>query len=245
MKTTRLRESKGALRNKTKLQLPQALTSQATQTTSGWAGSMNAYCLSLYSACHPLRPGLEDYIAQRYARRHQAAISNYLPHLLALKNGRRTVAALGLNSALKQTLFLEAYLDKPVEQAISQQLCIPVDRARVVEIGNLAATQRTASTLLFTLLSALLDQAGYRWIVFTATPYVQALVISMGFSLQAISEAKAERINAASKWGTYYDAHPQVMVGCIDEAMRQALSPTLREWIKAHRQSINTIASRV
>jgi len=148
MQTTLLKDTKGALLDKARLQLPQAARSKPIRSKSTRADSATDYSLSLRTADHPLRSELEDYIARRYARRHQAAIEHYLPHLLALENGQRTDAALGLNSALKQTLFLEAYLDKPIEQVISQQLCTAVDRARVVEIGNLAASQRSASILL-------------------------------------------------------------------------------------------------
>jgi hypothetical protein len=245
MQTMLLRDPEGTLLDKKSLQLPQAITSKSTRAKATTADPTTDYSLSLCAAGHPLRSELEDYIARRYARRHHAAIEHYLPHLLALKNGQRTYAALGLSSAHNQALFLEAYLDKPIEQVISQQFCTPVDRKRVVEIGNLAASQRAASTLLFTLLSALLDQAGYRWIVFTATPCVQALVASMGFSLQCIGEARAERIDAGDNWGSYYETRPQVMVGCIDEAMRKALSPEMQVCLTAHKQAINAIASRI
>ena len=245
MQTTLLKDMKGAMPDNTRLQLQQAAMSKSISAKSTTPDSITDYSLSLRTADHPLRSELEDYIARRYARRHQAAIEHYLPHLLTLENRQRTSAVLGLKSAHNQALFLEAYLDKPIEQVISQQLCTPVDRKRVVEIGNLAASQRTASTLLFTLLSALLDQAGYRWIVFTATPCVQALVAGMGFSLHTIGEAKAERVNAADNWGSYYETRPQVMVGCIDETMRKALSPTMQGWLAAHEQAINTIAGRI
>ncbi len=235
MQTTLLSDQKGTLPDKKALYLPQSLTAKIT----------GDYSLSLCVTGHPLRAELKDYIARRYARRHQAAIEHFLPNLLALKNGQRIQAALGLSSARNQTLFLESYLDKPIDQAISQQLCTPVDRTKVVEIGNLAASQRAASTLLFTLLSALLDQAGYRWIVFTATPCVQALVTGMGFSLQSIGEAKAERISAGDNWGSYYETRPQVMVGCIDETMRKALSPAMQAELTAHKQAVSAIASRV
>jgi hypothetical protein len=240
MLTTLLKDTKGALQGNTRLQLPHVITYKSTRAVSA-----TGYSLNLSTSDHPLRSELEDYIARRYARRHQAAIEHYLAHLLALKKGLRIYAALGLNSAHHQDLFLEVYLDKPVEQVISQQLCTPVDRAGIIEIGNLAASQRSASTLLFTLLSALLDQAGYRWIVFTATPYVQALVAGMGFSLHAIGEAKPERINTADNWGSYYETRPQVMVGCIDETMRKAFSPTMQGWLTTHKQAINRIASRI
>ena len=203
------------------------------------------YSLGLRTSEHPLRATLENYIAVRYGRRHKAAIEHFMPNLLSIEDGLQTRAALGLSSARKQSLFLECYLDKPIEQAISQQLNTPVDRAKVVEIGNLAASQRAASYLLFTLLSALLDQAGYRWIVFTATPCVQNRVKSMGFSLQTIGDAKADRISASDDWGSYYETKPQVMVGCIDDAMRQALSPAMQVELTRYRQTINDIAATV
>jgi len=212
--------------------------------SSAQSGAINC-SLGLRTRKHPLRATLENYIAVRYARHHRASIEHFMPNLLVLEEGLQTRAALGLNSARNQALFLECYLDKPVEQAISQQLCTPVDRSKVIEIGNLAASQKAGSHLLFTLLSALLDQAGYRWIVFTATPCVQTMVENMGFSLQAISDAKAECINASENWGSYYETRPQVMVGCIDDAMRKALSPAMRAELTRHSKAISDIAATV
>ena len=201
------------------------------------------YSLSLRTGDDPLRPALEHYIATRYERRHKASIEHFMPHLLALDDGQKTGAALGLTSARQQALFLECYLNKPVEQAISQALNTPVDRSKIIEIGNLAASQRAASQLLFTLLSALLDQSAYRWIVFTATPCVQALVENRGFSLHTIGQAKAERLNSHADWGSYYETQPQVMVGCIDDAMRKALSPAMHRELGPYQRVIGAIAA--
>ncbi|MBQ0720998.1 MAG: thermostable hemolysin [Gammaproteobacteria bacterium] len=237
MQTTQLSGTTSARLNNTAVQLAPTVTTASS--------SAPHYSLSLHSPDHPHRAQIEDYIARRYARRHQASIEHYMPHLLALEDAQRTRAVLGMNSADKQALFLECYLDKPVEQAISQQLNTPVDRAKVVEIGNLAASQRAASHLLFTLLSALLDRAGYRWLVFTATPCVRSLVENMGFTLHTIGEAKAERMSSSSNWGSYYETHPQVMVGCIDDAMRKALSPATKSLLTPYQPAINAIADSV
>ncbi len=74
---------------------------------------------------------------------------------------------------------------------------------------------------------------------------MQVLIVGMGFSLHTSGEAKAERIRAVDNWGSYYTTHPQVMVGCIDEAMGKALPPTLQAWLTVYRKTINAIANDI
>jgi hypothetical protein len=88
-----------------------------------------------------------------------------------------SAARLGMRPAASAPeLFLEQYLDRPVEQEIAARANCPVGRDGIVEICNLAADQRGASRHLFVLLTAVLAAASYRWIVFTATPQVEKLI---------------------------------------------------------------------
>jgi hypothetical protein len=172
-----------------------------------------AFDVCLYAA-EPARAAVETYIARRYARCHGAQVDVFMPRLLVAQNDGRCLAAVGLRAAGAQPLFLEQYLDAPVEAAVAAGLRQPVERTQVVEIGNLAVSNRRAGQVLITLLIEALRGAGFRWLVFTATRPVRALVQGLGFPLENLAPADPSRLGAGrATWGRYYEAEPQVMAG--------------------------------
>ncbi|MDD3650888.1 thermostable hemolysin [Immundisolibacter sp.] len=177
------------------------------------AAPAHGLAVRMYRA-EPARAAVEAYIARRYARCHGARIDSFLPHLLSAEHDGGCVGALGLRPADTEPLFLEHYLDAPVEAAVAAAMRQPVERAQVVEIGNLATSSRRAGQVLITLLIEALRGAGFRWLVFTATRQVRALVQDLGFALDALAAADPTRLGGASAaWGRYYEAEPQVMAG--------------------------------
>lgn len=164
------------------------------------------------------RPPVESFIKRIYADAYGARISAFLPLLLELRNDSGGRAVLGMRPAGgKPKLFLEQYLDRPVEQEIAARASCPVGRDSIVEIGNLAADQRGASQHLFVLLTAVLAAAHYRWMVFTATPQVEKLIQRLQYSPIALSQVDPARIGEqVSDWGRYYDTRPRV--ACCDLA---------------------------
>ncbi|MEA3220811.1 thermostable hemolysin [Immundisolibacter sp.] len=167
----------------------------------------------LYPQDRP-RAGVEDYIARRYAQCHEARVSGFMPWLLAAQRGETFASALGFRPAGAGALFLERYLEGPVEGAIASAMRQPVQRGSVVEIGNLAATSQRASRLLITLLVEALHRGGFRWIVFTATRQVRELIRDMGFALRVLAPADPARLGQErAAWGRYYDAEPMLTVG--------------------------------
>ena len=85
------------------------------------------------------RSETEAFIAAVFTRAHGARIRKFMPLLLGLRNrGGRLTAACGLRAAGGGPVFLEHYLAVPVEQAVAATAAVPVARARVVEVGNLA-----------------------------------------------------------------------------------------------------------
>lgn len=175
--------------------------------------SAAAFDVRLYSPQRP-RTAVEHYIARRYAQCHDARVSGFMPWLLAAQRNDGFAAALGFRPAGDGTLFLERYLERPVETVIAGSVRQPVQRATVVEIGNLAATSPRASRLLITLMVEALRRGGFRWIVFTATRRVRELVQDMGFPLRMLAAADPVRLGEErAAWGRYYDAEPMLTVG--------------------------------
>ena len=80
---------------------------------------------------HPQRERVESFIAQRFLDVHGARISNFMPTLLALLDEEGNPrAALGVRDAGFEPLFLEYYLDRPVESVLARRagLCLPPPR---------------------------------------------------------------------------------------------------------------------
>jgi hypothetical protein len=183
----------------------------------------------------PARAVVESYIARRYSRCHGARIAAFMPHLLAATAGDRVAAALGLRPAQTIPLFLETYLDTPIETAVAAHLCQPVERTQVVEIGNLAASNRRAGQLLVALLIAGLRGAGFRWLVFTATRQVRERVAALGLPLHALAAADPARLgDARGAWGRYYDAEPWVMAGDLALGVTLLRDTPLAALLDAH-----------
>jgi hypothetical protein len=166
---------------------------------------------------------LEQFIADKFSRQYEARIEQYLPLLLSLELAAQPGAIAGLRCASSSRLFLEHYMDVPVEQAISRCFREPVDRDQVVEIGNLVSLMPGAASMLFTALPRLLDEAGIRWVTCTATPQVRSILGRLGFSSKTICTADPAVLGeAVAAWGTYYDSRPRVIAGDVRTAANLA-----------------------
>jgi hypothetical protein len=173
----------------------------------------------------PERNQLEQAIARKFQSTFGAQIMQFLPYLLRLKISDELGAVVGVRAARNDTLFLEQYIDRPVEQIAAQAYATPIDRDQVVEIGNLAADLQGTSYVLFAVLATVLNQAGFRWVTCTATPQVEAMLTKMRFSYRTIGSADATRLDDDSAdWGAYYDSRPSVIVGDLRDATRRIMS---------------------
>lgn len=192
----------------------------------------------------PARPGVEDYIRERFAQVHQAQIQYFLPHLISLRCAGNYSAAVGLAAGSGQ-LFAEQYLDAPVEQLAQQRLGLAVDRSQVMEIGNLVSTWKGSSLLLFIFIAELMQRLGYEWVVFTATREVQALLARLHYQPWVLAEADPNRLpNAGANWGAYYQRQPQVMLGALSPAIQLARkNPLYRATVMGLRHSLAQVAA--
>src|ERR1039457_3966979 len=79
---------------------------------------------------------VQRFISERFAATYGAQVISFMPRLFSLRGKQRElIGALGLRSA-HETLFLERYLDSPVETAISNLVGTAVERHHVVEVGQ-------------------------------------------------------------------------------------------------------------
>jgi len=166
---------------------------------------------------------VEAFIRRRFAEQHAARVTRFMPCLLGLHAADGSLhGAVGLRLAQSGPLFLERYLDLPIEEAIGLRAGEVVGRSEIVEVGNLAADgQGTARRLIVSLADQLAGE-GLRWVAFTGTPALINSFRRLGLRPQRLGLADPARVGAElSDWGRYYDCRPQVMVGRIPEGYRQ------------------------
>jgi hypothetical protein len=166
------------------------------------------------------RPRVEHFIQQAYAQAYGARLTAFMPQLAAVLRDGVPMAACGLRRAGNGRLYLETYLDQPVEQRIAAVVPTPVLREHVVEIGNLAIARPGAARVMIALLTAHLAGEGMRWAVFTAVPALRNNFTRLAIPLHALGRAAPERLDDASRaqWGRYYDASPQVVAVRVADA---------------------------
>jgi hypothetical protein len=164
----------------------------------------------------PRRREVEAAISEVFARRFGARVTSFAPNLLLLERRGQVLAACGWRGAHTGALFLERYLDRPIDQEVARLTRQRVDRERIVEVGNLAGEKFGSSLHIIVSLSAHLSRLGYEWVVFTATRELVGIFSKLGLPLLALAKAHPSRLGAeAQAWGSYYDSEPIVVAGRI------------------------------
>jgi hypothetical protein len=163
------------------------------------------------------RQRAEAFVYDCFRHHYQAEIRHFLPVLMSLSDSsQRLQAVLGFRHASHgDQLFLEHYLDQPVEQLLASRIQAPVDRERLLEVGNLAVADNGGGRWLITALTAYLSATQAEWAIFTIGPVLQNAFKRMGLELIELAEARRERLPAdeQSLWGNYYEQRPKVMAG--------------------------------
>lgn len=168
----------------------------------------------------PHRELAETFIADVFRRHYGAEVHSFAPNLMLLEDSDRITAAAGWRCAGEDRLFLETYLDEPIEAAIARLAGQPVRREAIVEVGNLAADRPGSSVDVILNLARHLDRLGYEWVVVTATRELLGIFRRLGLSSLALAPADPGRLGAgAANWGSYYESRPVVVAGRIALAL--------------------------
>ncbi|HET6563768.1 MAG TPA: thermostable hemolysin [Xanthomonadales bacterium] len=170
----------------------------------------------------PERHLATQYVADQFKVTHGASVHDFMPLLLGMSCQGQFKAVSGIRPAAGHALFLEQYLGSRIETVLSQVSASEVRRNKVVEVGNLVATQSGASQLLFLLLTVILHRCEFDWVVFTGTPVVIKGLERLGFKLERLCPADPSRLTSSKleDWGQYYEQRPQVVAGYVPGGIR-------------------------
>ncbi|MBI3438479.1 MAG: thermostable hemolysin [Proteobacteria bacterium] len=172
---------------------------------------------------HPLRRHAEALIEQVYAASFRVEITSHYPVLVGVVDeDGAVVAAAGCRRSSEQPLYLEHYLDDPVETALSVAEGFDVRRTQIAEIGNLA-TVGVGSSLLFPALARYLQNEGATHAVATATRRLRRAFAAFGFCAGELAIARQARLpSAGGDWGSYFEHEPVVVWGRVSAARSRA-----------------------
>lgn len=181
--------------------------------------------LELVHRAHPERAACESFIAARFKRAYGAHVVHFSSHLLGVRNAPGSwCAASGYTPADGAQLFVEQYLDAPIEEALSRSRGHRIARDAIVEVGNLAAASAGMARTLIPLLARHLHRLGYEWVVFTLTRELRNTFARLGLRPFAIADADSTRLpDGGAAWGSYYAYDPVVMAGRISHGIRITL----------------------
>jgi hypothetical protein len=170
------------------------------------------------------RPELEAFVGAAFKRGHDATVTSFMPTLLSFRDRAGDLrGVVGLRGAAPQPLYLEQYLEQPVEAAIASATGQPVRREQIVEVGNLAGANCRAAMRMVALLPGYLLSRDYRWIVFTATSTVRGILDGFGAPLVELARADGARVaGSPDRWGRYYEKDPRVLAGYLPASRRIA-----------------------
>ncbi|MGM0767104.1 MAG: thermostable hemolysin [Pseudomonadota bacterium] len=151
-----------------------------------------------------------DFIRRRFLQAYGARPTLHMPPLMALVSEHGTLlAAVGLRRAAGERLFLEDYLDRPVESGLPEA---HTRRDSVVEIAHLAGVETGISRPLFAALALWLQHAGFRWVVCTGTVQLRNGLRHLGIEVVEMGDANPRRlVDAGAGWGSYYQCQPRVL----------------------------------
>ncbi|WP_455374591.1 thermostable hemolysin [Kaarinaea lacus] len=170
------------------------------------------------------RRDVETFIHRVFSRAYDADLNHYLPRLMSLRNpDNRVIAALGMREASSGPLFLETYLDSPVEHVISRLSDTLTTRRQIMEVGNLASMHRGGLRNLIIALTSYLRGAGSEWVVFTAVPAVRNAFEALDLPLYTLAVADKSRLDEKERanWGRYYETGPVVVAGKVEDGYRR------------------------
>ena len=168
------------------------------------------------------RAQAEHFISLRFAESFGSQVESFMPRLFTLRDDNGKICgAFGLRSASRK-LFLEQYLDDPIEKAIAARTGCAVERQHIIEVGHFSGTFPGAVRAMICLLTERLHREGVRWVAFTGTASLRNAFSRMGLEPLDIQAADAERLPADERaaWGSYYEHGPHVLVGKVDEGFR-------------------------
>jgi len=155
-------------------------------------------------------------IAAQYKKHFDCDLKHFMSNTFSLYQGDVLKACTGFSAAGHSPLFLEQYLDQPIEAMLSEQFHCPVSRDDIVEIGGFAVDDKQFALPMMVQLAPAFRAAGFQYAVCTVTSVVQRCLDKIGIQSVSLGAADASRVDTTGNaWGKYYALTPVILAGNI------------------------------
>lgn len=190
----------------------------ATDTFEGFLPSPVYELMIASPGDHQFEAAL-DLARDQYRAHFGCQLSHFYPKVFCLYKDGVLVACCGFRSASDEDLFLEQYLDAPVEVSLNAVSGTQTKRSSIVEIGGLAVLNRDEAFMLMVRLAPEFRALGFTHGTCTVTRPVRRCLNKLGIESHFLADADRDRVSDADDWGRYYDMSPCVLVGEIQPAI--------------------------
>jgi hypothetical protein len=156
------------------------------------------------------RSSAEAHVRSVYRDTYGAELRDFAPLLVAATDatGRITCVA-GIRMA-PDGFFLSAYLNQPIEAALSEFGRGPVPSETILEVVSLASTSPFPILAVLDAIVAWGRLHSIEWGVFTATAALRRLLTRAGMPYADICAARPQCVDDPDVWGSYYGTAPRV-----------------------------------
>ncbi len=184
-----------------------------------------------YSAMRPepLWWQARELVAAQYRQHFNACLLPDYPRFIGLSGmDQKPVAAIGIRRFVEATPFCQRYLERPLEQVLAERAGCDIDRAGLVELGNLAVARPRLLAPMFQRTAEWLEQSGSDWIVFCLTRTLRLALNDADAELVDLGPARAEAMGPMiAHWGSYYQHDPRVMAARVGQPLFSSSRPAI------------------
>lgn len=193
------------------------------------------------------RGAAEALINRRYQAQFGISIEVDYPLLLTLaKRSGEVLAAVGLRCAADGPLFLEQYLERPIELELERHGFGAHRREKIVELGSLASVSNSASLFLVAAMAAYMESGRYGVAAVTGTRRLRRLFSLFDFKITALAAARQEKLaDQRTDWGSYYRDDPWVLAGAVRQCFEAAILRAGSLCTPARRAVLDEIVAQV
>lgn len=164
------------------------------------------------------RSCLESTVRSGFGTHFGACIAGFMPRFAYYEHSSGGTGVIGLRRASEEPLFLENYLDRPIETILAEVSDTLFSRDRIAEVGQFVVDDRNIVGSFFRDLVPFLASEDCDWVCFTGTNKIRAILKRVGFEGLPIAVADESRVaSQVDSWGDYYDHDPVVIVGKLDD----------------------------
>ena len=158
----------------------------------------------------PDRSRAEAHVRGIYRDAYGADVPDFAPLLVAATNSAGNIDCVAGIRIARDGFFSDAYLDQPIEIALSNLGRGTVPPEAVLEVVSLASASPFSVLPVIDAIIAWGRRRGISWGVFTATEALRRQLTRAGMPYVELRAAMPDRLADPAAWGSYYASDPRV-----------------------------------